>query len=258
MRDTIGPYKLLERIGGDAMGETWRARDTARGRTAFVRVIDPRIAGDPARRTALLADAAKAATVSHPAVAALFDVVDEPDGLALAHEHVEGRTLASTLGGSAINPRMAVAVGIQVADGLAELHAAGLTHGAVDASHVMITPRGQAKLLDAGFTRWLSTDPDTDDLAALGAMLASMTGTLPRAQWADDTRQALERTRANHPRRHQAIATFAAELRSISAMLEARAEALPSAATAGSGKSVLLWAVLALVLLALGVWFLLL
>ena len=256
MRDTIGPYKLLDRIGDDPIGETWRARDTARGRTAFVRVIDARIAGDPAKRAALLADASKAASVSHPAVAALFDIVDEPGEVALAHEHVDGRTLASTLGGSAINPRMAVAIGIQVADGLAEIHAADLTHGAVDSAHVMITPRGQAKLLDAGFTKWLSTAPETDDLAALGTMLGSMMGTLPRTQWADEARQALERTRANHPRRYQALATFAAELRSISAMLEARAEALPPAAT-GSGTSVLLWAVLALVLLALGVWFLL-
>lgn len=257
MRDTIGPYKLLERIGDDPIGETWRARDTARGRTAFVRVVAPGIAGDPAKRSSLLADAAKAAAVSHPAVAALFEIVDDAGEAALAHEHIEGRTLASTLGGSAINPRMAVAIGIQVADGLADLHAADLTHGAVDAAHVMITPRGHAKLLDAGFTRWLSTAPETDDLTSLGAMLSSMVGTLPSAPWADDLRLALERTRANHPRRYQTLATFAAELRSISAMLEARAEALP-AAPSGAGASVLLWAVLALVLLALGVWFLLL
>lgn len=258
MRDTIGPYKLLDRIGGDSLGETWRARDTVRGRTAFVRVIAPEIAGDPAKRAALAGDATRASTVSHPAVAALYEVIDEEaDGLALAHEHVEGRTLGSTLGGSPINPRMAVAIGIQVADGLAELHAADLTHGAVDAAHVMITTRGQAKLLDAGLTGWLSPTASTDDLAALGTLLSSMTGSLPRAQWADDFRQALERTRPNHPRRFQAMATFAAELRSISATLEARAEALP-AAQPGSGKSVLLWAVLAFVLLALGVWFLLL
>lgn len=258
MRDTAGPYKLLDRIGGDAIGETWRARDTERGRTAFVRLVDARIASDPAKRAALIADAKKAAGVSHPAVAALYDVVDDgAEGVALAHEHVEGRTVAGTLGGSAINPRMAVAIGIQVADGLAELHAAGMTHGAVDGAHVMITTRGQAKLLDAGLTQWLSASPESDDLAALGAMLSSMMGTLPPEPWAAGARQALERTRTNHPRRYQTMAVFAAELRGISAMLEARADALPPASTS-SVRSVLLWALLALVLLALGVWFLLL
>lgn len=258
MRDTVGPYKLLERIGADPIGETWRARDTERGRTAFVRAIGPRITDDPAKRAALIADAAKTAAVSHPSIAALFDIVDDgASGLALAHEHVEGRSLAATLGGSAINPRMAVAIGIQVADGLAELHAAGIQHGAVDAAHVMITPRGQAKLLDAGLTRWMSQAPASDDITALGALVSSMAGgNLPGAPWADDLRQALDRTRADHRRRYQTVATLAAELRSISAILEARAEAPPAAA--GSGTSVVVWAVLALVLLALGVWFLLL
>src|SRR5688500_3066998 len=258
MRETAGPYRLLERTGEDRLGETYRARDTARGRTGFVRVIHPHIAGDPLKRAALVSDAGRAAAISHPAVAALFDVIDEAPDLALAHEHVEGRSLAATLGGSALNPRVAVAVAIQIADGLAELHAADLTHEAVDPEHVVITPRGQAKLLDAGLTRWLADGADpTDDLGALGKLLSSMTGAnLPKAQWADELRAIIDRTRPDHPRRFQAVATLAAELRSISAMLEARAEAAPPV-SAGSGKSVLFWTLLAVALLALGAWFLL-
>lgn len=258
MRETAGPYRLLERTGEDRLGETWRARDTARGRTGFVRIIHPDIAGDHAQRAALIADARKVETVSHPAVAALFDVIDQGGDLALAHEHVEGRSLAATLGGTPLNPRLAVAVGIQIADGLAELHAAGITHGAVDAEHVVITPRGQAKLIDAGLTRWLAPGKDpSDDIEALGRLLSAMTGRgLPQAQWAGDLRSVIDRTQAGHPQRFETIPTLAAELRSISAMLEARAEAARPVSR-GSGISVLLWGVLALVLLALGAWFLL-
>lgn len=257
MRDAAGPYRLLERTGEDRLGETFRARDTARGRTALVRVVHPQIAADHARRAALIADAHKAAAISHPSVAALFDVIDESEDLVLAHEHVEGRTLAATLGGTPLNPRLAVAIGIQIADGLAEMHAADLTHGAVDAAHIAINPRGQAKLLDAGLTRWLSIAPaETDDIAAMGQLLSSMTGGLPTAQWADDLRSVVDRARPGHPQRFQSMATLAAELRSIAAMLEARAEAAVPAARAGGG-SVVLWALLALILLALGGWLLL-
>lgn len=257
MRDTAGSYKLLEPLGDDRLGETYRARDTARGRTAFVRLIHPHIAGDPAKRAALLEDAGKTASISHPSIAALFDIVDDEQGLALAHEHVEGRSLAGTLGGAALNPRTAVAIGIQIADGLAELHANEMSHGAVDAAQVVINPRGQAKLLDAGLTRWLSETPQqTDDIAALGRLLASMIGAhLPRAQWADDLRQILERTKPDHPGRYQSVATLAAELRSVSAMLEARAESTLRAA--GAGKGVVLWGAIALILLAIGMWLLL-
>lgn len=258
MRETAGPYRLLERTGEDRLGETWRARDTARGRTAFVRIIHPHIAGDHAQRAALIADAHKAETVSHPAVAALFDVIDQAGDLALAHEHVEGRSLAATLGGTPLNPRLAVAIGIQVADGLAELHAADLSHGAVDAEHVVITPRGQAKLVDAGLTRWLSKDSGvTSDAEAFGRLLSSMVGrNLPAEPWARDLRQVIDRTNPDHERRFESMPTLAAELRSISAMLEERADAARPVSR-GSGTSVLLWGLLALVLLALGAWFLL-
>lgn len=258
-RETAGPYRLLERTGEDRLGETWRARDTARGRTASVRLIHPQIAGDPVARAALLSDARQASAVSHPAVALLFDVIDENEGIALAHEHVEGRTLAATLGGTPLNPRLAVAIAVQVADGLAELHAAGITHGAVDAAHVVITPRGQAKVIDAGLVRWLSPSAEiVDDIEAMGALLASMTGRgLPTEPWSTDLRSVIERTRPDHPRRYGSMPALAADLRGVSIMLEARAEAAPPVTRGGgSGASVLLWALLAAILLALGAWFL--
>lgn len=257
MRESVGAYRLLEPSGDDRLGAVHRARDTARGRTVSVRLIDPAIAGDPARRAALVADATAVLPVSHPAVAALYDVIEEGNDLALAHEHVEGKTLAATLGGTPLNPRLATAIAIQVADGLAELHAAGLSHGAVDAAHVAINPRGQAKLLDAGLTRWLEPDrPASDDVASLGALIESMTGRgLPKARWADDLRSVIARTRADHPRRFESIPTLAAELRSVSAMLEARADAAPMP-RAASGRPVAVWLLLAVVLLALGAWFL--
>jgi serine/threonine protein kinase len=257
MRESVGAYRLLEPIGADRLGAVHRARDTARGRTASVRLIDASIAGDPSRRAALIADASAMASVSHPAVAALYDVIDDGGELALAHEHVEGKTLAATLGGTPLNPRLATAIAIQLADGLAELHAAGLSHGAVDAAHVAINPRGQAKLLDAGLTHWLEPErPASDDVAALGMLIESMTGRgLPKARWADDLRAVIARTRADHPRRFESIPTLAAEIRSVSAMLEARAEAAPMP-RAASGRPVAVWLLLAVVLLALGAWFL--
>jgi len=257
MRDSAGAYRLLERTGEDRLGETWRARDTARGRTASVRLVHAAIAADHAKRAALLSDARKAAAVSHPAIVALFDVVEEGNDLALAHEHVDGKSLAATLGGTPLNARLAAAIAIQLADGLAELHASDLTHGAVDADHVVINARGQAKLVDAGLVPWLSADTrKTDDIAALGQLLTVMAGpSLPKAQWAADLRAVIDRTRPGHPRRFESFPTLAAELRSVSAMLDARAEATPMPA-ARTGRSAARWLVFAVLLLALGAWLL--
>lgn len=266
MRETAGPYRLLERTGEDRLGETWRARDTARGRTASVRLVHAGISGDPAKRAALVADAERAAAVSHPSVAALFDVIDEPGDLALAHEHVDGKTLAATLGGTPLNARLAVAIAIQIADGIADIHASDLSHGAVDAEHIAINPRGQAKLLDTGLIPWLSNPAATkhaetdaghgDDIGSLGTLLSTMVGSsLPKAQWAADLRGVIDRSRREHPRRFESAPTLAAELRSVAAMLEARAEAPPPPA-AGSGRAAVLWLLAGVGLLALGAWFL--
>jgi serine/threonine protein kinase len=265
MRESAGPYRLLERTGEDRLGEIWRARDTARGRTASVRLVRSDVSGNPSRRAALAADATRAAAISHPSVAALFDVIDEPGDLALAHEHVEGKSLAATLGGTPLNPRLAVAIAIQIADGVAEIHANDLAHGAVDADHIVINPRGQAKLVDTGLLHWLSdrheADADMDaaraaDISALGTLLSTMAGTsLPKAQWAADLRAVIDRARSDHPRRFESAPTLAAELRSVAAMLEARADAAPPP-SAGSGMSAVLWLLLGVLLLALGAWFL--
>ena len=258
MRESVGPYRLLDRIGEDRLGEIYRARDTARGRTAAVRLVHPAIASDHAKRAALTDDATRAAALSHPSLAALFDVIEEGGDLALAHEHVEGKTLAATLDGTPLNARLAAAIGIQIADGIAEMHASGMTHGAVDAEHVVITPRGQAKLIDPGLIPWVSpASAGDDDIAALGALLATMTGlSMPKAQWADDLRLVIERTKPGHPRRYESAPTLAAELRAVAAMLEARAEAAPPMPDPGAGKSVALWLLLGLLLLALGAWLL--
>jgi len=268
MRESVGPYRLLERLGEDRLGEIHKARDTARGRTTAVRILHASIAGDPVRRAALLEDARRVEALSHPSLAALFDVIEEDDMLALVHEHVEGKTLAATLGGTPLNPRLAAAIGIQLADGLAEMHASGLAHGAVDADHVVINPRGQAKLIDPGLTAWVATGARGSgaaadeqavsvDITALGALLAQMTGaSMPRAQWADDLRAVIERTRPSSARRYESVPTFAAELRAVAAMLEARAEAAAPLDARRSGASTVVWLVVAVVLLALGFWLL--
>lgn len=258
MRDTVGPYRLLEPLGEDRLGQRYRARDTAHGRTVLIRIVHQAIAADPASRERLLAAASAASAVSHPSVAALYEIIETPEEIALAHEHVEGRTLAATLGGQALNPRAAVAIAIQLADGLAELHAADLTHGALDSEHVMVTPRGQAKLVDAGVASFADLTNFDDDVASLGSLLREMTGSeLPGETWAADLKTAIARTEARHARRYQSVALLAADLRRVSAVLEVRAVAATVVRTSAKGSGgALPWLIAGLLLLFIGVWLL--
>ncbi len=154
MPDSVGQYTLLDRIASGAMGELYRARDTRVGRTVAVRLVGAAIADDPGRREAFLADARAAAGLSHPNIATLYEIGEEDGQLFLACEFVPGQSLASLINGRPINPRRAIDLAIQMADALADAHAEGIVDRDLKPDNVIVTPKGNAKILDLGLAAW--------------------------------------------------------------------------------------------------------
>jgi serine/threonine-protein kinase len=154
MAETLGHYKILERVGAGGLGQVYRARDTKVGRTVLIKSIGPTIAERPDIRPAFLADARRAAAVSHPNIATLFDVADEPDGLFLAIEYVRGEPVRRALVTGALHPRRAIDIATQVADALADAHASGVLHLDICPENIVLTSRGTMKILDLGLSAW--------------------------------------------------------------------------------------------------------
>lgn len=148
-------YTILDPISIQGMlGDLFRARDNRTGRTVALRVVREEIAGDPARRADLLADARAAQAVSHPHVAALFDIGEQDGFLYLAHEFVPGQPLAALIDRGPLEADAAVALALQVAEALAHVHRRGLVYRSLSGASVIVNPRDQAKLLDVGFAAW--------------------------------------------------------------------------------------------------------
>jgi serine/threonine protein kinase len=227
MRESIGHYRILDRMGGSAMGEVYRARDTRAGRTVAVRVLSDEIARDPDRRRRFIADARAASAVSHPNIAALYEVGEEPDLLYLVSEFVPGETLRSVMGGRAINPRRAIDLAAQVADAIAEAHARGMVHGDLRPETIVVTPKGSAKIMEPGFPAWLGEAPGPDgasgsdrtDVAALGALLREM---LAGLDLSPEINRIVRRMSGHDADAFGSAAVAASELRSLSASLAAR------------------------------------
>ncbi len=186
MPDVVGHYHLLERLGAGGIGELYRARDGQLGRTVAVRMVSEEIAGDPDARARLVGAARAAAALSHPNIAGVYDVGEDNGRLFVAMEFVPGEPLARLIDGRPLSPRRAIGHAIQIADALAEAHAAGMTHGFLSTANIVVTPKGQTKILDIGLAAWSraarSLEP-VDDLWSLGAVLFELlTGTSPLAQ----------------------------------------------------------------------------
>jgi serine/threonine protein kinase len=150
----IAHYNILDRMGEGGIGEVYRARDTKVGRTVALKIVSPAIAGDPARLRRLLDAVSAALALSHPNIATLWDA-GEADGFHyLAYEFAAGRRLRDESAGVPMNPRRALDLAVQIADGVADGHSHGVIHGDLRPDTIVVTTKGSAKILDFGLAPW--------------------------------------------------------------------------------------------------------
>jgi serine/threonine protein kinase len=152
MLETLGHYKILERIGIGRTGSVYRARDTRAGRTVAIRVVADEIARDLPSREGFLRAARATAALSHPNLATLYEIGEDQGHLFLVFEYVPGSTLGAVISGRALNPRHALDLAIQLADALAVAHADAVVHGGIQSGNIVVTPKGNAKFLDFGLS----------------------------------------------------------------------------------------------------------
>jgi TolB-like protein len=153
MIDSIGHYSILGLIGAGGRGEVYRARDTKVGRTVAIRLLGPRTT-DALERDRFLHAIDALTRISHPNIAALFEAGQQEGQVYLVSEFVPGETLSAMMAGYPLNSRRAVDLAAQVADALAEAHAADLVHQRLTPANIIVTPKGHAKILDLGLSLW--------------------------------------------------------------------------------------------------------
>ncbi|WP_329083679.1 serine/threonine-protein kinase [Streptosporangium sp. NBC_01469] len=157
-----GRYRLVAGLGRGGMATVWRARDELLGRGVAVKeVVLPDHAG-PEREVLLertMREARLAARLSHPNIAAVYDVVRADDRLWIVMQLVRSRNLAEVIAEEGPLPAPAIArVGLEVLSALEAAHAAGVMHRDVKPANILLTDDGHAILTDFG----LATAVDED------------------------------------------------------------------------------------------------
>jgi TolB-like protein/tetratricopeptide (TPR) repeat protein len=154
---TLGPYRILARVGAGGMGEVYRARDVRLERDVALKVLPRDIAASPERRARFSREARLIAQLQHPHVCALYDVGTH-DGVGyLVMEYLEGETLAARLQRGPLSVPAVCTIGAQIADALAAAHGHGIVHRDLKPANVMLWNAGAGgggeppvKLLDFG------------------------------------------------------------------------------------------------------------
>jgi len=201
----IPGLELRERTGEGLAGPVYGARQSERreatGRTVVVQVILPEFARDGAFAARVLDAADAAKQIDHPGIARTLEAGRAGGALYVVSEPTDGRPLSALLeDGKGMSEGEALAVGLRVAEALAVAHAAGLMHGDLNPSSIMVRADGSARLAGFGTVpaaseatlmpvpqRFLSPErmrggePSvSDDLYALGVVLhVALFGRLP-------------------------------------------------------------------------------
>ncbi|MGW7538069.1 serine/threonine-protein kinase [Amycolatopsis sp. NPDC054798] len=144
-------YRRVRQLGHGGFGTVWEAVDTQLNRTVALKIAH---APDRDTEERMQREARALAVVNHPNCVRVYDLVEEPDGLALVMEYLQGRPLAEVVDGQ--GPIDDVAAGrlwSTMAGALVAAHERGVLHRDVKPSNVILDPAGIAHLIDFGIAR---------------------------------------------------------------------------------------------------------
>ena len=156
----LGRYSIVEPLGAGGMGIVYRARDEKLEREVAIKMLAPGVlTGEDAKRH-FRREALALAKLNHPRIAAVYDVGEQDGADFIVMELVAGESMAAKMRAGALPAKEATAIALQVAEALEEAHEQGVIHRDLKPANVMITPKGNAKVLDFGLAKLLAAGED--------------------------------------------------------------------------------------------------
>jgi CHASE2 domain-containing sensor protein/predicted Ser/Thr protein kinase len=163
---TLSHYQILAKLGGGGMGIVYLGRDKRLNRDVAVKVLRGRSLADERARRRFRREAMALSKLSHPHIASIYDF-DTQDGVDfIAMEFVAGMSLSERIRQRSLPERECVVITIQIAEALVEAHANGVIHRDLKPANVVLTAKGEAKVLDFGLAALARTPTDSETLSA--------------------------------------------------------------------------------------------
>ena len=180
--ESIGHYRVIKKLGAGGMGAVYLALDTKLDRKVAIKLLHPELNSDEHFKKRQLREAQAVAKLDHPNICSVYDVNEADSFTFIVMQYIEGESLADKMEQEPLGVSRALELVEQAAEGLAEAHAHGIVHRDVKPQNMMITPRGQLKLLDFGLAKQVNPGAPVDSEAPTETLLSQpglIVGTMP-------------------------------------------------------------------------------
>ncbi len=166
----VSHYKILEEIGSGGMGVVYKAEDTNLKRTVALKFVVPRMLNKSEDMQRFIREAQTAASLNHPNICTIYEIEETEDGTFIVMEFIEGQSLKKMIEKGPVNLDKALDIALQLADGLREAQDKRIVHRDIKSSNIMVTPRGQVKVMDFGLAKVIREVRLTETVKIMGTV----------------------------------------------------------------------------------------
>jgi eukaryotic-like serine/threonine-protein kinase len=147
----VGNFEIVEKIGEGGMGVVYKARDSRLNRDVALKFLPDRVNESEPDRQRFLQEAQAAAGLNHPNICTIHGVEEAEGRIFIIMEYVDGETIRKRVPFAKVDD--AVGLAICIGEALQEAHGKGIVHRDIKADNIMLTAKGQVKVMDFGLAK---------------------------------------------------------------------------------------------------------
>ncbi len=165
-----GRYQVIEEIGRGGMGVVYKAEDTRLKRTVALKFLPPELTGNKEAKERFVREAQAAAALDHPNICTVHEIDEAEEKTFISMAYIEGQSLKEKVEQGLVEIDEALDIAIQVAEGLEEAHKKGVVHRDIKSANIMVTGKGQAKIMDFGLAKVVGGSLVTKEGTTMGTV----------------------------------------------------------------------------------------
>lgn len=163
-------YKVIEELGRGGMGIVYKAEDTKLKRSVALKFLPPELIQNEEAKGRSVLEAQAAAGLAHPNICTIHEIDEGEDRSFISMEFVEGKSLKEKIKEIPLGLEEAMDIAVQLAEGLEEAHKKDIIHRDIKSANIMVTDKGQAKIMDFGLAKVLGGTLMTREGTTMGTV----------------------------------------------------------------------------------------